>query len=417
MLNADSSTLKSESDVQSRPTRADDPERRRVFWIARTVWTMLEIELPGNARFSSRHEVARLVGRPASAEQRERQEEQRHEREQREVGDHRREVRAAVGEELARAAGAATASARSMCLLASSAMPQAADALAHLTEISTADRGRGRARPRGRPCRPRPSTTSARGRIAPRQRSSCSAQAEAAARAGARRSSTRRSPAAVSSSSADERAPDRGDDRARADGRARLLRPEERPAQLRRAEAEAQAEAEARAGEARDDDAEEGRCEHVGRWPSARRSARLPARCCCAGAPARSRDRVELYFDDGSLVTFAAGLARGRAPAAARARAARGGPRLVDRAELGAALARRTPTSRATSCSARAGARATTSTSTASRRVPELLGPLGELIAETVREHEPDAVRLAGARARRRRAGGCGLARLAACRS
>jgi len=27
---------------------------------------------------------------------------------------------------------------------------------------------------------------------------------------------------------------------------------------------------------------------------------------------------------------------------------------------------------------------------------PELLGPLGELIAETVREHEPDAVRLAG---------------------
>jgi len=28
--------------------------------------------------------------------------------------------------------------------------------------------------------------------------------------------------------------------------------------------------------------------------------------------------------------------------------------------------------------------------------VPELLGPIGELIAETVREHEPNAVRLAG---------------------
>jgi len=28
--------------------------------------------------------------------------------------------------------------------------------------------------------------------------------------------------------------------------------------------------------------------------------------------------------------------------------------------------------------------------------VPELLGPLGELIAETVREHEPEAARLAG---------------------
>ena len=47
-----------------------------------------------------------------------------------------------------------------------------------------------------------------------------------------------------------------------------------------------QAEDEARAGEARDDDAEEGRCEHVGRWPSARRSAQPPGRSCCVGAPA-----------------------------------------------------------------------------------------------------------------------------------
>ena len=52
--------------------------------------------------------------------------------------------------------------------------------------------------------------------------------------------------------------------------------------------------------------------------------------------------------------------------------------------------------SRATSCSAPGAARATTSTSTASRRRPELLGPLGERLAAAAREHEPDAVRLAG---------------------
>ena len=37
----------------------------------------------------------------------------------------------------------------------------------------------------------------------------------------------------------------------------------------------------------------------------------------------------------------------------------------------------------------------TTSTSTSSRR-PDLLAPLGRAIADAVREHEPDAVRLAG---------------------
>ena len=47
-----------------------------------------------------RDEEARLVGPAREAEQREREEEQRHEREEREVRDHRREMRAAVGEEL-----------------------------------------------------------------------------------------------------------------------------------------------------------------------------------------------------------------------------------------------------------------------------------------------------------------------------
>ena len=54
----------------------------------------------GNVRWSSRTKNEFCVGLVREAEQREREEEQRHEREQREVRDHRREVRAAVGEEL-----------------------------------------------------------------------------------------------------------------------------------------------------------------------------------------------------------------------------------------------------------------------------------------------------------------------------
>jgi hypothetical protein len=46
------------------------------------------------------YEQAALVLAAGQAEQRERAEDDRHEREQREVGDHRRQVRAAIGEEL-----------------------------------------------------------------------------------------------------------------------------------------------------------------------------------------------------------------------------------------------------------------------------------------------------------------------------
>ena len=53
MLNADSSTLKSERDVQSSAAPPMIPSAVACFWIARTVWMMLEIELPGKARFSS----------------------------------------------------------------------------------------------------------------------------------------------------------------------------------------------------------------------------------------------------------------------------------------------------------------------------------------------------------------------------
>ena len=53
MLNADSSTLKSESDDQSSATPPMIPSAVEWLWISRTVWTMLETELPGKAFFSS----------------------------------------------------------------------------------------------------------------------------------------------------------------------------------------------------------------------------------------------------------------------------------------------------------------------------------------------------------------------------
>jgi hypothetical protein len=49
MLKADSGTLKSGARPEQR-SGADDPRAVAWFWISRTVWTMLETELPGNAR-------------------------------------------------------------------------------------------------------------------------------------------------------------------------------------------------------------------------------------------------------------------------------------------------------------------------------------------------------------------------------
>ena len=63
--------------------------------------------------------------------------------------------------------------------------------------------------------------------------------------------------------------------------------------------------------------------------------------------------------------------------------------------ELGAGCAS-TRCSRATSCSARAAARRYYLDKYRFETRPELLGPLGERLAAAVREHEPDAVRLAG---------------------
>ncbi len=100
MLNALSSTLKNESDDQSRNAAPTSPSAAAFAWIARTA---RRIEFNGRARERARQladeerALARLVD---DAEQREREEEQRHEREQREVRDHRGEVGSAVGEEL-----------------------------------------------------------------------------------------------------------------------------------------------------------------------------------------------------------------------------------------------------------------------------------------------------------------------------
>ncbi len=111
---------------------------------------------------------------------------------------------------------------------------------------------------------------------------------------------------------------------------------------------------------------------------------------------ARRRERVDVYFDDGSMVSLAEGspeaatvlpLARrflDDRTALSRGRRRRSSPRCAS-----------TPTSRATSSSARASGRATTSTSTASRRVPDLLEALGSGSPPRSRELEPDAVRLA----------------------
>ena len=61
---------------------------------------MLSTDVSRERLVQLRDEEARLVGPAEEAEQGEREEQQRHEREQREVGDHRREVGSAVGEEL-----------------------------------------------------------------------------------------------------------------------------------------------------------------------------------------------------------------------------------------------------------------------------------------------------------------------------
>jgi hypothetical protein len=99
MFIADSSTLKSESEVQQGGP-ADDPERRRVLLDLADGVDDARDRAAREGALQLRHQVARLVRPPREGEQGDGQEQQRHEREQREVGDHRGEVRPPVGEEL-----------------------------------------------------------------------------------------------------------------------------------------------------------------------------------------------------------------------------------------------------------------------------------------------------------------------------
>ena len=101
MLKADSSTLKSESELQSRTTAADDAEGGGV--VADGVERMVDRHHRG-AREDVVERVLEALPRLAvpgrTPEQREGEKEHRHQREQGEVGDHRRQVGAAIGEKL-----------------------------------------------------------------------------------------------------------------------------------------------------------------------------------------------------------------------------------------------------------------------------------------------------------------------------
>ena len=76
------------------------PSVAALSWTRWTSERMLSSELPGKARAQLLDEEVRRVRAVGEAEEREREEDERHEREEREVGDHRREMGAAVGEEL-----------------------------------------------------------------------------------------------------------------------------------------------------------------------------------------------------------------------------------------------------------------------------------------------------------------------------
>ena len=101
MLNALSSTLKNESDDQSRNAPPTMPSAVAFDWMPRTARRIESSDVFGNVFESWRTKnepSSAWWTRPSSASD---EEEQRHEREEREVRDHRGQVRAAVGEELA----------------------------------------------------------------------------------------------------------------------------------------------------------------------------------------------------------------------------------------------------------------------------------------------------------------------------
>ena len=254
----------------------------------------------------------------------------------------------------------------------------AAQALADLTEISLADRGGalldqdggllGRARePRG-----------------PREVLAVRCGASRRGRRLSERTGPRDPARGLDSRGASSRAgdgtPDRRDAPARADGRADLLRPQALPPR-----APPSREAEAARREGRD----EAQLSAVGFATGSSPAGPLTV------ALRRARiERVELYADDGSMVSFHRRLARGGAAAAARARACPSRESAAgDDADLAAAIRERR-CSRATSSSAPASA-ALLPRQVPLRDPPRPAAPRSASDRGAVREHEPDAVRLA----------------------
>ena len=243
MLNADSSTLKSESELQSSTTPPTMPRVAEFFWIERTASRIVCSERRRERALELVDQEARLVEAPGEAEQREREEQQRDEREQPEVRDHRREVRPAVGEELVED--------RTHCPrvwrrgpLVGSARGSGAGARGRNRDL-VPDRGGGAAR-RGRGAarverRGRSRRASGRRRRRPAARRGRRGVA-ARGRLGRPGSRPRRRAERLRRSRG--RADRRRHDRPRADGRPRLLRPQELPPQPRRAGAGAEPEPE-----------------------------------------------------------------------------------------------------------------------------------------------------------------------------
>ena len=106
MLNADSRTLKKPSEAQSRRDPADDPDRGRLILDRADDGHEAVDGARGECTPQLLDEVARLGLLSRERDQREREEEERDEGEEREVGDHRREMRSTVCEELGDDAGA-----------------------------------------------------------------------------------------------------------------------------------------------------------------------------------------------------------------------------------------------------------------------------------------------------------------------
>ena len=230
MLNADSSTLKSESDDQSRKAAPTIPSEVALRWIVRIASTMLETEALGKIFWSSVDEVARLV-------------------------DAAREARAARargrGAGRTRAARSRRSSPRGACpgrrrtsrrsrgyalVVACAADGRRASAIGPDRDL-VADRGRRSSLDARRLARSRRRSTSRRGRGARPDRAGAARRGRAAP---ATAEPVAQLEVATGEGSVflvrDERAGDRGDDRPGADRRPRLLRPEELPAQRSREE-------------------------------------------------------------------------------------------------------------------------------------------------------------------------------------